>query len=85
MDKNEQLEKLEQKKREIERKISEIRAKQSAEERKRETRKKVLVGAMILQRVDEGIFPKQDLLNMLDAFLVRDIDRMLFGLEPKSK
>lgn len=85
MDKNEQLEKLEQKKREIERKISEIRAKQSAEERKRETRKKVLIGAMILQQVNEGKYDKAHLTALLDDFLVRDVDRALFGLEPKSK
>lgn len=81
MDKTEaRLQKLEQQKREIERKMQNIRARQSAEERKKDTRRKVLAGAFLLEKVEKGEFDKADFLRGMDGFLSRDIDRALFDL-----
>lgn len=52
--------------------------------RKDETRRKVLVGAAILQRVELDQWPKERLLNLMEGFLTRDQDRELFGLDPKA-
>lgn len=79
------LEKLEQQKRDIERKINEIKAKQNAAERKLETRKKVLLGALIMQQINDGKISQNDILAQLNDFLIRDADRQLFGLSPKVK
>lgn len=52
--------------------------------RKDETRRKVLVGAAILQKVELDQWPKERLLNLMEGFLTRDQDRELFGLDPKA-
>lgn len=49
-------------------------------ERQNDTRKKILVGAVILAKVERGEWPKEKLLAMLDAALTRSDDRALFEL-----
>ena len=49
-------------------------------ERRQDTRRKVLVGAVILARVERGEWPKDKLLALLDSHLTREDDRALFGL-----
>lgn len=58
------------------------RALESKEKRAKDTRRKVLVGAVILGKVESGTWPKDKLLAMLDAALQKDNDRALFGLAP---
>lgn len=58
------------------------RAAESKEKRAADTRRKVLVGAVILGKVESGAWPKDKLLAMLDAALQKDNDRALFGLAP---
>lgn len=62
--------KLEARKRAAERKV----------ERSQDTRRKILVGAAILAKVERGEWPKDKLLAMLDTALTRDDDRALFEL-----
>ena len=50
-----------------------------------DTRRKILVGAMVLNMADIGAWPKSGLNRRLDAYLTRDDDRALFGLAPLSK
>ena len=69
---------------EIERKMASIRAKQQAEQRKIDTRRKVLVGAMVLEQVERGEWPQERLIAALDRFLTRDNERALFDLPPKE-
>ena len=75
----------------LEAKLKQAKArKQLAENRKRaaeqklsrrqDTRRKVLVGAVILARVERGDWPRDKLLALLDAHLTREDDRALFGL-----
>lgn len=53
----------------------------SKKARAEETRRKVLVGAVILAKVENGEWPKDRLMAMLDAALTRSDDRALFGLQ----
>lgn len=63
-----------------------IEARQRAAEAKRtrqqDTRRKVLVGALILSKVERGEWPREKLLAMLDTALTRADDRALFELQP---
>ena len=63
------------------------RAMESKKKRGADTRRKILVGALILARVERGEWPQEKLLAMLDASLTREDDRALFGLpaiQPQS-
>ncbi len=52
----------------------------SRQERKADTRRKVLVGAAILEKVESDEWPRDKLVAMMDKFLTRDRDRELFDL-----
>ncbi len=56
------------------------RAAESKAKRSQETRRKILVGATILARVERGEWPKDQLLAVLDEALTRADDRALFDL-----
>lgn len=49
--------------------------------RQQDTRRKILVGAAILAKVERGEWPKDKLLAMLDTALTRADDRALFDLQ----
>lgn len=61
------------------------RAKVSKEERAKDTRRKILVGAAILAKVERGEWPKDKLVQMLDGFLTRPDERALFDLAPRGE
>lgn len=56
------------------------RAVEAKKKRSDDTRRKVLVGAVILAKVERGEWPKDKLLAMLDSTLTRADDRALFDL-----
>lgn len=58
------------------------RAAESKARRAEDTRRKILIGAVILAKVERGEWPKNELLAMLDAALTRTDDRELFDLPP---
>ena len=60
--------------------LKQIEAKESEKQRKLDTRRKVLVGAAILEEVEAGGFSKEKLLKILDARVTRLGDRQLFEL-----
>ena len=79
----------------MEQRLKQLKARQQrAEARKRtldskkkrhaETRRKILVGAIILAQVERGEFSERELNELLDRWLDRDDDRALFGLAPKT-
>lgn len=76
------LEGLLKKQNAIKNRISSITSRIRNEQDKRLTRKKILVGAYFLEKYKEE--PNR-LNEMLNGFLARDNDRLLFGLQPKSK
>lgn len=56
-------------------------AKAAAKQRKLETRRKVLVGAVILQQVQQGTLTQEWLDQLLQVGLTRARDRKVFGLD----
>ena len=56
------------------------RAAESKLRRSQDTRRKILVGAAILAKVERGEWPREKLLALLDATLTRTDDRALFDL-----
>ena len=48
--------------------------------RREDTRRKILIGAVILARIEQGKFDEKKLRAMLDEALTRQDDRRLFGL-----
>ncbi|MGH8227241.1 MAG: mobilization protein [Steroidobacteraceae bacterium] len=56
------------------------RAIQSRQARKADTRRKILLGAIVLERVAQGQLTKDELHAWLDAALTRAEDRALFEL-----
>ena len=57
----------------------------SAKERKRDTRRKILAGACVLDRADKDPDAARHLRKILDAFLTKPQDRALFDLPPRPK
>jgi hypothetical protein len=53
---------------------------ESRRKRKDDTRRKILVGAIVLAKVEHGDFPEAKLRDWLEGALVRADDRELFGL-----
>jgi hypothetical protein len=52
--------------------------------RGQELRRKILVGAVVLAKVEEGVFDEAVLRGWLDTALTREDDRLLFGLPPMA-
>lgn len=73
------LENLLKKQSQLEARIQSLKAKESTQKRKNENRKKILVGAYILEK-HEKAGTLQELVTELDNFLTRKKDRVLFGL-----
>ncbi|MGB5063087.1 MAG: mobilization protein [Candidatus Competibacter sp.] len=66
------------------------RAAEKKRQRSEDTRRKILVGAVILAKVEHGEWPKERLREWMDKALTRADDRALFGLlpvpsEPKTR
>ena len=61
------------------------RALSSKKQRADDTRRKILVGAAILAKVDRGEWPLSRLLEMMGQTLTRPDDRALFGLDGKAE
>ena len=79
------LEKLLQKEAQLKAQIQQAKAVERTLERKRDTRRKILIGAAVMARVDSGRWPKADLLEMMDGFLTRPNERDLFELDENSE
>ncbi len=56
---------------------------EAAQERKRDTRRKLLIGAVTLARIERGRLPKEGVMRMMEQDLVRPLDRALFDLPPR--
>ena len=61
------------------------RAIDSKKNRANDTRRKILVGAAILAKVDRGEWPKARLMDMMGQTLTRPDDRALFDLDGKAE
>lgn len=72
--------KLEQRKNALERRLQIARTRLKNEERKKDTRRKILVGAMLLAKAQEDLEAQSALIRQLDGYLTAQRDRELFGL-----
>jgi hypothetical protein len=61
--------------------IQQAKAAERTLEKKRDTRRKILIGAAVLARVERGEWPQRDLSMMMDGFLTRPHERELFDLD----
>ena len=79
-----QIERLEERLRQL--KVQQARAEArkrlqaSRQARRDDTRRKILIGAVVLTKVDQGVMADADLRAWLDGALTRVDDRRLFGL-----
>jgi len=75
---------LEEKLRQLKERQQAVEARQrtleSRRKRKDDTRRKILVGAIVLAKVEQGEIPPERLRSWLEGALTRDDDRHLFGL-----
>lgn len=85
MDHEERLMKLNRRLAQIEAEIARVKALASKEERKKDTRRKILVGGMVLDLVKSGEIGEEQLKRWLDKMLSNPHDRALFDLPPKNE
>ena len=81
---NKQLEALEKRRADINRKIQRIKHAEVKKKRQEETKRKILIGALIQNQIKNGKYNEELMLKALDEFLTRDHERALFNLETKS-
>lgn len=78
------LESLKNKQEQLKMKIQTLEAAEFARERKRELQRKILIGAYYWDKAkSEG--KEEEIAKIMDAYLSRDIDRVLFNLQPRGK
>jgi len=57
-----------------------VKSAEAKQKRSDDTRRKILVGAMMLDHMEKNEATKTSVMAKLDAFLTREDDRALFGL-----
>lgn len=61
------------------------RARESSQQRKLDTRRKVLLGSYLLSKIKQDEELKTEVLSGLDQYLTRDAERALFDLPPSKE
>lgn len=74
----EKLEELRQKEAQIKAQIQQLKQRDQTEERKKDTRRKILIGGAVLAKIKRGEWNYQQLVSLLDNELKNDRDRALF-------
>ena len=78
---NKRLENLLKKREQLNAQIMKIRTKEANQRRKEDTRRKILLGALLMEMMEKGELEPNKIRKRLSSFLTRDIDRKLFDLE----
>lgn len=78
------LDALTEKRDQINAQIQAIKAREKAQQRKDDTRRKVLIGSVVLQMLKTGEMPEERLIKILDKHLNKQRDRELFDLQEKT-
>ncbi|MGK7878594.1 MAG: ribosomal protein L7/L12 [Crocosphaera sp.] len=78
------LEKLLEKREQLNAEIQKARARETAQKRKEDTRRKILLGALVIEMMDKGELDDGVIMKRLEGFLTRDIDRKLFDFPVKG-
>ena len=79
------LEQLLKKREELSAQIQKIRAREATQKRKEDTRRKILLGALVMEMIEKGELAQGKIWKRLDGFLTREIDRKLFDLPVKDE
>ncbi len=74
------LEQLLKKRSQLNAQIQQLRTRDAAQKRKEDTRRKILLGALVMEMMSKGELDRDKLMKRLDGFLTREIDRKLFEL-----
>jgi hypothetical protein len=85
MTREERLAKLQEQRDKLNRKIASINAREQAQKRKEDTRRKVLIGAAMQAAVKRGEWSEEALRKLLDAGITTKRDREFLGLDKPSK
>lgn len=75
------LQRLLEKEAQLKAQIQQAKAAERTLEKKKDTRRKILIGAAVMARVEHGEWPEADLRMMMDGFLTRPNERALFDLD----
>ncbi|MEG3696101.1 hypothetical protein V5098_23585 [Vibrio coralliirubri] len=75
-----ELERLLEKEKQIKAKIQAAKSRESEKQRKLETRRKILIGAMVLEGMKNSEEYESKIRQNLDKYLTKNKDRVLFGL-----
>ena len=78
---NKRLESLLKKREQLNAQIQKIKSKEAVQKRKEDTRRKILLGALLMEMMEKGELDRNKISKRLSSFLTRDIDRKLFDLE----
>ena len=80
----ERLGKMKRKQEVLQARIEKLEAAEKAREKKRDTRRKILLGAYVLEQAKSN-GSVAELYRKMDGFLKRNSDRVLFDLKPLDK
>lgn len=75
-----QLTSLKKQQQQLQNQIDLLENRQATVQRKKDARRKILIGAERLNKLNKGEISKEQLWDELDAYLTRPSDRELFGL-----
>ena len=78
------LDELLKKREQLNAQIQKERNKLSSQQRKEDTRRKILMGALMMELMKKGELDEKKIMKKLDGFLTKDIDRKLFALPVKN-
>ena len=78
------VKKLEEAQARLNAELARARGRAAQEKRKRDTHRKILIGAMVLDQVQRGEWPEERLQAAMDRFLDKDRDRAVFDLPPRA-
>ena len=87
MNKTDSLKKLElidEKIAKLKAEASRIKSRASKQKRKDDTRRKILIGAYMIEQIEKGKYSKEILSAAMNVFLSRESDRTLFNLSPRD-
>ena len=79
------LEQLLRKQEELKAQIGQEKNKLDQHERKNDTRRKILLGSLMMDMMKKGELDEKKIRKKLDGFLNKNIDRKLFSLPEKIK
>jgi len=82
---NTKIEKLKEQKARIEARIRDAKNREKEAARKQDTRRKVILGGVILKRLKQGLLNEEEVNRWIKEDVTRKADLALFGIEEKAE